>query len=175
MATQSAGAWGANATRTCKVLKGGKALFTGGDYEKNLLQSLDMIKEKSTSLMEEALKSHIHAVHMCTHAPSTSVLPTRLAYRPYYSCVNSPIKVSQETRNLQKQVLEKQQELADGLLNSFNHLLVDHVRLRDRQSYPSQLLTAFSNLERLCPQSSMPLSRKWSTSELETGYWSKAG
>jgi len=57
---------------TRPVLKGGKVLFTRGDYEKDLLQSLDMIKEKSRSLMEEAAKSHIHEVHMCAW-PSRSV------------------------------------------------------------------------------------------------------
>ncbi len=51
-------------------MRGGKALLSGGDYEKGLVESLGMIKTRSSSLMEEAAKSHIHEFHMCTHTPS---------------------------------------------------------------------------------------------------------
>jgi hypothetical protein len=47
------------------VKRGTKALLTSDEYEKGLLESLDTIKTKSKSLMEEALKSHIYEVHIC--------------------------------------------------------------------------------------------------------------
>lgn len=52
------------------VVRGTKALLTNNEYEKRLLESLDMIKTKSRSLMEEALKSHIYESHICmlTHS-----------------------------------------------------------------------------------------------------------
>lgn len=53
-----------------KVLRAGKALLTRGDYEKSMVDSLTMIKTRSSSLMEEAAKSHIHEFHMCTVATS---------------------------------------------------------------------------------------------------------
>jgi len=45
-------------------------MLNGGDYEKSMVESLGMIKTRSSSLMEEAAKSHIHEFNMCTHAPS---------------------------------------------------------------------------------------------------------
>jgi hypothetical protein len=62
-----------------KVLRGGKALLSKGDYEKTMVESLDRIKTRSSSLMEEAAKSHIHEFHMCTHAsgpPEASITDT---------------------------------------------------------------------------------------------------
>jgi hypothetical protein len=37
-----------------------------GEYEKGLLKSLGEINIKSTKLMGEATKSHIHEAHLCT-------------------------------------------------------------------------------------------------------------
>lgn len=50
-------------------MRGTKALLTNNEYEKRLLESLEMIKTKSRSLMEEALKSHIYESHICMHTP----------------------------------------------------------------------------------------------------------
>ncbi|KAH6617424.1 hypothetical protein F5144DRAFT_586391 [Chaetomium tenue] len=47
-----------------EFLRAGKALLTRGDYEKSMVESLAMIKTRSSSLMEEAAKSHIHEFHM---------------------------------------------------------------------------------------------------------------
>lgn len=45
-------------------------MLNASDYERNMVESLGMIKTKSSSLMEEAAKSHIHEFHMCTHSHS---------------------------------------------------------------------------------------------------------
>ena len=54
------------------VLQAGKAVFTRGDYERGLIHSLGMIKDKSKSLMEEAAKSHIYEFHLCAYSLLTS-------------------------------------------------------------------------------------------------------
>ncbi|KAL0261590.1 hypothetical protein SLS55_003020 [Diplodia seriata] len=91
--------------------KGASAIFHGSDYQASLLESLKRIEEKSRNLMGEAMKSHIHEVHI----------------------------YSRETRMLQKQILEEQkqmrheqQQMADGLFNRFNDLLTEHERSRNR-------------------------------------------
>lgn len=58
----------------CIVVRGGKAVLISNDYEKSLVESLDMIKIKSRSLMEEALKSHIYESHICMRASIPFVL-----------------------------------------------------------------------------------------------------
>ncbi|KAJ3548882.1 hypothetical protein NM208_g781 [Fusarium decemcellulare] len=47
-----------------ELMRGGKALLSGADYEKKLLDSLGEINTKSKNLMEEATKSHIYEFHM---------------------------------------------------------------------------------------------------------------
>ncbi|KAF4462568.1 hypothetical protein FALBO_10622 [Fusarium albosuccineum] len=47
-----------------ELLRGGKALLSGADYEKKLIDSLGEINTKSKNLMEEATKSHIYEFHM---------------------------------------------------------------------------------------------------------------
>ncbi|KAH7309740.1 hypothetical protein B0I35DRAFT_453382 [Stachybotrys elegans] len=47
-----------------EFLRGGKAMLTGGDYEKSMVESPNTIKTRSSNLMEEAAKSHIHEFHM---------------------------------------------------------------------------------------------------------------
>jgi hypothetical protein len=50
------------------VVRGGTALVTGNNYEKRLLDSLDMIQTRSRNLMQEATKSHFFQANLCTHS-----------------------------------------------------------------------------------------------------------
>lgn len=52
------------------VVRGGRVLVTGNDYEKRLLDSLDMIQTRSRNLMQEATKSHFFQAHLCTPSPA---------------------------------------------------------------------------------------------------------
>ncbi|EAQ84529.1 predicted protein [Chaetomium globosum CBS 148.51] len=87
-----------------EFLRAGKALLTRGDYEKSMVDSLTMIKTRSSSLMEEAAKSHIHEFHM----------------------------YSQETRKFQRQLLQGVQNVGDGL-NSMNRLFAEYALRKERE------------------------------------------
>ncbi|PKY03829.1 hypothetical protein P168DRAFT_345063 [Aspergillus campestris IBT 28561] len=50
-----------------EVRKAGNAIFQGADYEKGLLDSLQMINTKATGLAGEAQKSHIYQSHLGKH------------------------------------------------------------------------------------------------------------
>ncbi|KAN0095106.1 hypothetical protein V8E51_015817 [Hyaloscypha variabilis] len=47
-----------------EFVRGGTALVTGNDYEKRLLDSLDMIQTRSRNLMQEATKSHFFQANL---------------------------------------------------------------------------------------------------------------
>ncbi|KAK3299643.1 uncharacterized protein B0H64DRAFT_440003 [Chaetomium fimeti] len=92
-----------------EFLRGGKALLNGGDYEKSMVESLDMIKVRSSSLMEEAAKSHIHEFHM----------------------------YSRETQRFRRQLVQMVQNVGNGM-NSLNNLLEDYVLRKDRELKAAQ-------------------------------------
>lgn len=115
-------------------MRGTKALLTNNEYEKRLLESLDMIKTKSRSLMEEALKSHIYESHIC--------MRTHPRYETSIKLIMLSIKDSQETQKLSRNVqtmserVDKQlQNLGDGF-NSMNQLLTEHVKEKDSRPQP---------------------------------------
>ncbi|KAL6879293.1 hypothetical protein J3F83DRAFT_725709 [Trichoderma novae-zelandiae] len=90
--------------------RGTKALLTSDDYEKGLLESLDMIKTKSKSLMEEALKSHIHEVHIYSQETQ---------------------KLCRDIQTLSEALERKMQNLGEGF-NSMNLLLTEHVKEKEK-------------------------------------------
>ncbi|KLU91597.1 hypothetical protein MAPG_10115 [Magnaporthiopsis poae ATCC 64411] len=87
-----------------ELWRGTKAVLNAIDYERNMVESLGMIKTKSSSLMEEAAKSHIHEFHM----------------------------FSRETQKFRMQLAQKLQSVADGT-NALNNLLTEHLAQKDRE------------------------------------------
>jgi hypothetical protein len=68
---------------TCEVVRASKAALKGGEYETDLLTSLKEINTKSTMLMGEAEKSHIHEshqAHLCTHTSPQLNISTTTAH-----------------------------------------------------------------------------------------------
>ncbi|PNP57021.1 hypothetical protein THARTR1_02863 [Trichoderma harzianum] len=92
------------------LMRGTKALLTNNEYEKRLLESLDMIKTKSRSLMEEALKSHIYESHIYSQETQ---------------------KLSRNVQTMSERVDKQLQNLGDGF-NSMNLLLTEHVKEKDK-------------------------------------------
>ncbi|KAH8810790.1 hypothetical protein F5884DRAFT_875629 [Xylogone sp. PMI_703] len=113
-----------------EFLKGGKAIFTGSDYEKNLLSSLDTINIKSKRLLEEATKSHIYEAHT----------------------------FSQETQKYLKQLLESQQKIVNGY-NSIESLLADYVAKKDRELEAAQQELIRLRVENVILRSNSPLQQ----------------
>lgn len=87
-----------------EFFRGGKALLSGEDYEKSLLESLEMIQTRARDLIQQALKSHIFEFHM----------------------------YSQETKRLHEQLAYKVDILVTGS-NSIEQLLKDHLQQKDRE------------------------------------------
>jgi hypothetical protein len=98
--------------------RAGKAILSGGEYQKDLLDSLEMIQTKSRDLIQQALKSHMFEFHM----------------------------YSQETRKIQAQLDVKMNFLAHGSVqidskldvvvrgtNSIEQMLNDLVTQTDRK------------------------------------------
>jgi hypothetical protein len=98
--------------------RAGKAILSGGDYQKDLIDSLEMIQTKSRDLIQQALKSHMFEFHM----------------------------YSQETRKIQAQLDAKINFVAQGTVqidskvdmvvqgtNSIEKLLNDLVNQTDRK------------------------------------------
>ncbi|KAL6876224.1 hypothetical protein HDV57DRAFT_156315 [Trichoderma longibrachiatum] len=90
--------------------RGAKALLTSDEYEKGLLESIDMIKTKSKSLMEEALKSHIYEVHIYSQETQ---------------------KLCRNIQTLSEAMDRKLQNLGEGF-NSMNLLLTEHVKEKEK-------------------------------------------
>ncbi|PTB69276.1 hypothetical protein BBK36DRAFT_1111341 [Trichoderma citrinoviride] len=90
--------------------RGTKALLSSDDYEKGLLESLDSIKTKSKSLMEEALKSHIYEVHIYSQETQ---------------------KLCRNIQTLSEAMDRKLQNLGEGF-NSMNLLLTEHVKEKEK-------------------------------------------
>ncbi|EGR49436.1 uncharacterized protein TRIREDRAFT_106627 [Trichoderma reesei QM6a] len=90
--------------------RGTKALLTSDEYEKGLLESLDTIKTKSKSLMEEALKSHIYEVHIYSQETQ---------------------KLCRNIQTLSEAMDRKLQNLGEGF-NSMNLLLTEHVKEKEK-------------------------------------------
>ncbi|KAL7941802.1 hypothetical protein V8C42DRAFT_333750 [Trichoderma barbatum] len=92
------------------LMRGTKAFLNNNDYEKGLMESLDMIKTKSKSLMEEALKSHIYESHIYSQETQ---------------------KLSRNVQTMSERVDRQLQNLGDGF-NSMNQLLTEHVKEKDK-------------------------------------------
>ncbi|KAL5090384.1 hypothetical protein Trisim1_004576 [Trichoderma cf. simile WF8] len=92
------------------LMRGTKALLTNNEYEKRLLESLEMIKTKSRSLMEEALKSHIYESHIYSQETQ---------------------KLSRNVQTMSERVDKQLQNLGNGF-NSMNLLLTEHVKEKDK-------------------------------------------
>ncbi|EHK20110.1 uncharacterized protein TRIVIDRAFT_48011 [Trichoderma virens Gv29-8] len=92
------------------LVRGTKAFLTNNEYEKGLIESLDVIKAKSKSLMEEALKSHIYESHMYSQETQ---------------------KLSRNVQTMSERVDKQLQNLGDGF-NSMNQLLTEHVKEKDK-------------------------------------------
>lgn len=90
--------------------RGGKALFSGGDYQKDLTNSLEMILTRSKNLMQQAERSHFFESHV----------------------------FHQESRQQQVQLLSKVGIAVDAT-NSINHLLSDHLQEKERHLRRVQL------------------------------------
>ncbi|KAH0497734.1 hypothetical protein TgHK011_005020 [Trichoderma gracile] len=90
--------------------RGTKALLTSDEYEKGLLESLEMIKTKSKSLMEEALKSHIYEVHIYSQETQ---------------------KLCRNIQTLSEAMDRRLQNLGEGF-NSMNLLLTEHVKEKEK-------------------------------------------
>lgn len=86
-----------------ELLRGGKALLGGEDYQKDLRESIEAIQTKARDLMQQALKSHIFESHI----------------------------YSEETRRLLQQTDRKVDIVLAGT-NSIEYLLRDHVIEKDR-------------------------------------------
>lgn len=112
-------------------MRGTKALLTNNEYEKRLLESLDMIKTKSRSLMEEALKSHIYESHICMHTHSKYQVSIRLILSAKDS--QETQKLSRNVQTMSERVDKQLQNLGDGF-NSMNLLLTEHVKEKDSKS-----------------------------------------
>lgn len=112
-------------------MRGTKALLTNNEYEKRLLESLDMIKTKSRSLMEEALKSHIYESHICMHIHSKYEDSIRLILSAKDS--QETQKLSRNVQTMSERVDKQLQNLGDGF-NSMNQLLTEHVKEKDSKS-----------------------------------------
>ncbi|KAL7933938.1 hypothetical protein V8C35DRAFT_322135 [Trichoderma chlorosporum] len=92
------------------LIRGTKALFNNTEYEKGLVESLEMIKTKSKSLMEEALKSHIYESHIYSQETQ---------------------KLSKNVQTMSERVDKQLQNLGEGF-NSMNQLLTEHVKEKDK-------------------------------------------
>lgn len=112
-------------------MRGTKALLTNNEYEKRLLESLDMIKTKSRSLMEEALKSHIYESHICMYTNSEYENSIKLILSAKDS--QETQKLSRNVQTMSERVDKQLQNLGDGF-NSMNLLLTEHVKEKDSKS-----------------------------------------
>ena len=83
--------------------RGGRAFFSGTDYQKDLRDSIEMIQTKSSNLLQQAERSHIFESH--------------------WSGI--------ETRRNQAQILAKV-EVAVSATNSISDLLNDHLQEKER-------------------------------------------
>ncbi|KAK4446838.1 hypothetical protein QBC34DRAFT_410940 [Podospora aff. communis PSN243] len=87
-----------------ELLRGGKALLNAGDYEKSMVESLGTIKTRSSNMMEEAAKSHIHRFDI----------------------------YSRETRKFHRRMVQGIQNVTDGM-NSLERLFAEHLLRKDRE------------------------------------------
>lgn len=83
--------------------RGGRALFSGTDYQKELRDSIEMIQTKSGNLLQQAERSHMFESHWS----------------------------GMEIRKQQAQILSKV-EVAVSATNSINDLMIDHLKEKER-------------------------------------------
>ncbi|CZR49553.1 uncharacterized protein FPRO_15912 [Fusarium proliferatum ET1] len=91
-----------------EFLKGGRAILSGSDYEKDLSESLDDISSKSRGLLQEATKSHIHEFHL--YSQETQNMRRQLsdvvtAVNSMHDLLSEHVKQKQELEMCQQEVL----------------------------------------------------------------------
>ncbi|KAJ4322447.1 hypothetical protein N0V84_004803 [Fusarium piperis] len=114
-----------------EFLRGAVALSQGSNYKSTLQKRLEAINEKSQSLIQEALKSHIYESH--------------LSWREMDNAENSS-KDSQETMRIGQQLLEGQ-KTATTCLTDLKNMFEDHIKNKDREIEAAKRQIAILQIE----------------------------